>query len=127
VPAVQRSGVEADPREQGNAQRAETGEETITKGGDRQWGRANLRPPSRSASAIDRLLKNKNPFKNRNNPRPPSPQLVLGKRPGTAPQFCGPKFMDTSAIAVPIPNVRFRHSTIRRRGARRPPPREDPA
>ena len=31
------------------------------------------------------------------------------------------------ATAAPIRNVRFRHSTIRRPGARRPPPREDPA
>ena len=80
--------------------------------------RANLRPPSRSASVIDRLLKNQNPLENRYNLRPSSPHLVVGKRPGTAPQFCGPKFMDTGAIAVPIPNVRFRHSTIRRRGLR---------
>ena len=35
--------------------------------------------------------------------------------------------MDTRATAAPIPNVRFRHSTIRRPGARRRPPREDPA
>jgi|SRR6516164_3545352 len=76
--------------------------------------RANLRSPSRSASAVDRLLKNQNPLENRNNLRPSSTHLVVGKRPGTAPQFCGPKFMDTRAIAVPIPNVRFRHSTIRR-------------
>ena len=79
------------------------------------------------ASVIDRLLINQNPLENRNNLRPSSPHLVVGKRPGTAPRFCGPKFMDTRAIAVPIPNVRFRHSTIRRRRARRPPPREDPA
>ena len=46
---------------------------------------------------------------------------------GTAPQFCGPKFMETGAIAVPITGVRFGHSTARRRGAWRPPPREDPA
>ena len=79
--------------------------------------------------AVDRLLKNQNPLKNGNNLRPSSSHLVVGKRPGTAPQFCGPKFMDTRAIAVPIPNVRFRHSTVRRRAlggrrlARSPPRR----
>ena len=36
---------------------------------------------------------------------------------GTAPQFCGPKFMDTGAMAVPIAGVRFGRSTIRRRGS----------
>ena len=66
-------------------------------------------------------------WKNGNNLRPSSPHLVVDKRPGTAPQFCGLRFMETRAIAVPIPNLRFRHSTIRRQGARRPPPREDPA
>ena len=30
---------------------------------------------------------------------------------GTAPQFCGPKFMDTGAMAVPIADVRFGHSS----------------
>jgi len=63
--------------------------------------RANLRPPSRSASVIDPLLKNQNPLENWNNLRPSSPHLVVGKRPGTAPQFCGPKFMDTGTISVP--------------------------
>ena len=43
----------------------------------------------------------------------------------TAPQFGGRKFMDTGAIAVPIAGVRFGHSTSRRRGNRRPPPRKD--
>ena len=81
--------------------------------------RANLRPQSRSASVIDRLLKNQNPLENRNNLRPSSPHLVEGKRPGTAPQFCGPKFMDTGTISVPITGVRFGNSTTRRRGARR--------
>ena len=89
--------------------------------------RANLRPRSRSASVIDRLLKNQNPLENCNNLRLSSPHLVVGKRPGTAPQFCGPKFIDAGAMAVPIASVRFGHSTTRRRGARRPPPREDPA
>jgi hypothetical protein len=74
---------------------------------------------------IGQLLKNQNPLENRNNIRSSSPHLVLGKRPGTAPQFCGPKFMDIIAIAVPIPNnVRFKafdDSTARRS------PREDPA
>ena len=97
-----------------------------TGGAFRQGGvrrsRANLRPPSRSATVIDRLLKNQNPLENRNNLRPSSPHLVVGKHPGTAPQFCGPTFMDTGAIAVRIPNVRFRPSTTRRRGARRLPP-----
>ena len=46
---------------------------------------------------------------------------------GTAPQFCGPKFIDTGAMAVPIAGVRFGRSTTRGRGDRRPPPREDPA
>ena len=40
--------------------------------------RANLRPPSRSASAIDRLLKYQNPLGNCNNLRPSSPRLVVG-------------------------------------------------
>ena len=39
--------------------------------------RANLRPPSRSASVIDRLLKNQNPLENRNNLRSSSPHLVV--------------------------------------------------
>jgi hypothetical protein len=33
--------------------------------------------------------------------------------------------MDTGAVAVPIAGVRFGHSTSRRRGGRRPPPRKD--
>ena len=47
----------------------------------------------------------------------------------TAPQFCGLKFMDTGAMAVPIADVRFGHSTTRprtaggRRLARTPPRR----
>jgi hypothetical protein len=40
--------------------------------------RANLRPPSRSACVIDRLLKNQNPLENRNNLRSSSPHLVVG-------------------------------------------------
>ena len=44
--------------------------------------RANLRPPSRFASVIDRLLRNQNPLENRNNLRSSSPYLVLGRRPG---------------------------------------------
>src|SRR6516162_3647086 len=35
--------------------------------------------------------------------------------------------MEAGAIAVAITGVRFGHSTARRRGAWRPPPREDPA
>src|SRR5215469_3765476 len=35
---------------------------------------------------------------------------------GTAPQFCGPKFIDTEAMAVPIAGVRFGHSTTRSLG-----------
>ena len=45
----------------------------------------------------------------------------------TAPQFCGPKFIDTGAMAGPIVGDQFGRSTTRRRGGRRPPPREDPA
>ena len=44
--------------------------------------RANLRPPSRFASVIDRLLRNQNPLENRNNLRSSSPYLILGRRPG---------------------------------------------
>ena len=44
--------------------------------------RANLRPPSRFASVIDRLLRNQNPLENRNNLRSSSLYLVLGRRPG---------------------------------------------
>src|SRR5215469_15273575 len=33
---------------------------------------------------------------------------------GTAPQFCGRKFIDTGAMAVLIAGVRFGHSTTRR-------------
>ena len=44
--------------------------------------RANLRPPSRSAPVIDRLLKNQNPLENPNNLRSSSPHLVVGRRPG---------------------------------------------
>jgi hypothetical protein len=32
----------------------------------------------------------------------PRRTMVLDRRPGTAPQFCGPKFIDTGAMAVPI-------------------------
>ena len=39
--------------------------------------RANLRPPSRSASPIDRLLKNQNPLEKPNNLRPSWPHLVV--------------------------------------------------
>jgi hypothetical protein len=60
--------------------------------------------------------------------------MVNGKKTsvrGTAPQFCGPKFFDTGAMAVPIAGVRFGHfddSTARRGGrgrrlARTPPRR----
>ena len=35
----------------------------------------------------------------------------------TAPQFCGLKFMDTGAMAVPIADVRFGHSTAKRPAA----------
>jgi len=45
---------------------------------------------------------------------------------GTAPQFCGPKLIDTGH-GCSDRRVRFGHSTTRRRGGRRPPPREDPA
>ena len=51
--------------------------------------RANLRPPSRFASVIDRLLRNQNPLENRNNLRSSSLYLVLGRLRATAPQFCG--------------------------------------
>ena len=44
--------------------------------------RANLRPRSRSASVIDRLLKNQNPLENRNNHRSSSQHPVLDRRPG---------------------------------------------
>ena len=69
---------------------------------------------ARSASVIDRLLKNLNSLENRNNLGLSSPHP--GPRPtsgGTAPQFCGPKFLDTGAMAVPIAGVRFGHSTTR--------------
>ena len=42
--------------------------------------RANLRPPSRSACVIDRLLKNQNSLENCNNLRSSSPHLVVGRR-----------------------------------------------
>jgi hypothetical protein len=90
--------------------------------------RANLRAPSRSASVIDRLLKNQNPLENRNNIRPSSPHLVLGKRPGAAPQFCGPKFTDTGAKLFRSPMLGsgiFRRLDGEALGG--PPPREDPA
>src|SRR5215469_863271 len=89
--------------------------------------RANLRPPSRSARVIDRLLKNQNPLENRNNLRSSSPHLVVGRRPENRAAILRPKFMDAGAMAVPIASVRFGHSTTRRQRARRPPPREDPA
>ena len=44
--------------------------------------RANLRPRSRSASVIYRLLKNQNPLENRNNLRSSSPHPGLDRRPG---------------------------------------------
>jgi hypothetical protein len=52
---------------------------------------------------------------------------VLIEGAPVGPMLCGPKFIDTGAMAVPIAGVRFGHSTTRRRGGRRPPPREDPA
>ena len=76
---------------------------------------------------IDRLLKNQNPLENRNNLRSSSPHPVVGRRPGNRAAILRPKFVDAGAMAVPIASVRFGHSTTRRRGARRPPPREDPA
>ena len=82
--------------------------------------RANLRPPSRFASVIDRLLRNQNPLENRNNLRSSSPHLVVGRRPGNRAAILRPKFMDAGAMAVPITGVRFGHSTTRRRGAWRP-------
>ena len=48
-----------------------------------------MRPPSRFASVIDRLLRNQNPLENRNNLRSSSLYLVLGRLRATAPQFCG--------------------------------------
>jgi hypothetical protein len=57
--------------------------------------RANLQPPSRSASVIDRLLKNQNRWKIViifDHPRRTSSRADVR---GTAPQFCG--FMDTGA------------------------------
>jgi hypothetical protein len=53
---------------------------------------------------IDRLLKNQNPLENRNNLRSSlaAPWSWTDVR-GTAPQFCGPKFFDTGAAAVPSP------------------------
>jgi len=44
--------------------------------------RANLRPRSRPASVIDRLLKNQNPLENRNNLRSSSPHPGLGQTSG---------------------------------------------
>jgi len=44
--------------------------------------RANLRPRSRSASVIDRLLKNQNPLENRNNLRSSSPHPGPGQTSG---------------------------------------------
>jgi hypothetical protein len=63
-------------------------------------------------------------LENRNNLRS---SCRTWSRWGTAPQFCGPKFMDTGAMAVPIADVRFGHSMTRRRDGRRPLPSEDPA
>ena len=67
-------------------------------------------------------------------PHPPvfSRQLRALARTLHAASLCSifnHKFSETAGrrIAVPIPNLRFRHSTVRRQGARRPPPREDPA
>ena len=67
-------------------------------------------------------------------PHPPvfSRQLRALARTLHAASLCSifnHKFSVTAGrrIAVPIPNLRFRHSTVRRQGARRPPPREDPA
>jgi hypothetical protein len=44
--------------------------------------RANLRPPSRSVSVIDRLPKNQNPLENRNNLRSSSPHPGPGQTSG---------------------------------------------
>ena len=91
--------------------------------------RANLRPPSRSASVIDRLLKNQNPLENCNNFDHPRRSRSWADVRRTAPQFCGLKFMDTGAMAVPIADVRLGHSMTRRetaggrRLARTPPRR----
>jgi len=55
---------------------------------------------------IDRLRKNQNSLEKRNNLRT---YLVLAGVQRTAPQFCGWKFMDAGALAVPIAGVRFGH------------------
>jgi hypothetical protein len=56
--------------------------------------RANLRPPSRSGSVIDRLL---NPLEIVIILNHPRRTWSWADVRGTAPQFCGPKFMDTGS------------------------------
>jgi hypothetical protein len=75
-----------------------------------------------------RLLKNQNPLENRDNFRSSSPQLVVGRRPGNRAAILRSEIHgQPGAMAVPIAGVRFGRSPTRRRGDRRPPPREDPA
>src|SRR5215469_11787870 len=90
--------------------------------------RANLRPRSRSASVIDRLLKNQNPLENRNNLRSFSPHPGPGQTSGEPRRNFAVRNSSTREAWL------FRSpvfgSGIRRldgEGGRRPPPREDPA
>jgi hypothetical protein len=72
--------------------------------------RANLRPRSRPASVIYRLLKNQNALENRNNLRSSSPHACPGQTPGEPRRnFAVRKFFHTGAMAVPIAGVRFGH------------------
>ena len=60
--------------------------------------RANLRPRSRCASVIDRLLKNQQPLENRNNLRSFSPHPGPGQTSGEPRRnFAVPKFINTEA------------------------------
>ena len=88
--------------------------------------RANLRSRSRSASVIDRLLKNQNHWKIVIIFDHPRRTLVLDRRPGNRAAILRSEIHRHGAMAVPIAGVRFGHSTTRRRGGRRLPPREDP-
>jgi len=86
--------------------------------------RANLRPASRFASVIDRLLRNQSPLENHNNLRSSSPHLVLGRRPGNRAAILRSEIHGHGSHSCSDHRC---GSGTRRRAAWRPPPREDPA
>src|SRR6516225_9362370 len=68
--------------------------------------RANLRPPSRSACVIDRLLKNQNPLENCNNLRSSSPHLVVGRRPEIRAAILRSEIHEHGSHWCSVPDIR---------------------